>query len=250
MASELRRRRIKLDPAGFAGEANAKRTPGIHLTDVLRDIDGVLGRLKKNSFSADDLDAFALEGYLWEWEMTETLVSRVMETDGSALDLSDYQKLPEIAVRFDGSAAFEIDYQLDAEIRQAITKGCLIMSPDGARSNPDRLWECKRSRKSPRFDPDSQRDGKPQWFHQAKVNLLGLSMIRGKFIGSVEWHVSFPWGEQRHEPPVYEIWERDYDQAEISQSWAMVGRHVEWRVKGDAATGGGTDPHGWGKYLL
>lgn len=250
--SQLVRTRIKLDPRAFAGAANANRTPGLHATDVLRDIDGMLGRLKQsaNAFTQSDLEDYALQGYLWEWAMTETLRGRVVESDGAAIGLGErYTRLCEIAIRLDGSHAFFIDPTLPEELRIALTRGCLIMSPDGALgATPDEceaLIECKWTTKSARMDPETD---KRIWFSQVKLYLVGLSAVLGRLITNVQWHVQFAVGERWGSPSVYERWDRSYDRAEMMAAWNMTVGQIQQRAYGEVATGGG-DPFGWRRWL-
>lgn len=231
MATELQRNRIILDADKFAGEANSTRTPGLHLTDVLRDIETMLGRGYKvgpgAQFDKEDLSQFALQGYLWEDCMTETLRRKVSTTNGAALDLGDYERLPEMAVKLDGSSAFWVNSELDPAILASITRGHLLMSPDGRRMDPLRLLECKWTTKSANMKPEIV---KRIWFEQVKNYLFGMSLIYGRLIDTVEWHVQFAVGSRWGEPPIYEQWIKRYEPTEIYGAWNTGIQHVQHRV--------------------
>ncbi len=128
----IQRTRLELDPVAFS-TANTRRTPGVHLTNVVRDMlaaIGVKGPAAGNSFGRADLDAFALQGFLWEDEMTETLLNRVRRSDGSAIGKPNYLRLPEIAT--DGKSAYFVEYDNDGQLNTPILPGFIVMSPDGA----------------------------------------------------------------------------------------------------------------------
>lgn len=245
-STDFTRTRIELDPVKFAASANARRTPGVHLTDVLRDIENVLGggeTRTDGTFARADLDRYALQGYLWEWAMTETLVDRVRATEGAAIEIADsYIRQPEIAISLsDLSHAFYIDHDLPTEIIAELTSGYVLCSPDGGCQYANRiaLLECKWTTKSANMNP--QRD-KQLWFKQAPAYLLPMSIARGERILDVEWHVQMAVGSRWGEPPVYERWDKHYEPAEVMQVWAPIRPHIEWRI----ANG---DPHGWGRYI-
>lgn len=243
--TDLTRTRVELDPIKFAASANARRTPGIHLTDVLRDIENVLagGETRTDgTFARADLDRFALQGYLWEWAMTETLVNRVRATAGAAISIADaYFSQAEIAISMDYSHAFYVDNELPADVLAALTKGYVLCSPDGGCRYSDRiaLLECKWTTKSANMTP--QRD-KTLWFKQAPAYLLPMSIAMGRRVLDVEWHVQMAVGSRWGEPPVYERWDKRYEPSEVMQVWAPVRPHIEWRI-----TNG--DPHGWGRFF-
>lgn len=127
----IRRERIELDPLAFS-TANTRRTPGVHLTDVVRDMlaaIGVRGPAAGNSFGREELDAFALQGYLWEDEMTETLLNRVRKSNGAAIGKPTYLRLPEIAT--DGQRAWFVEYDDNGALTEPIPPTFMILSPDG-----------------------------------------------------------------------------------------------------------------------
>lgn len=245
MPSELTRTRVILDADLFAGVANANRTPGIHLTDVLRDIEETVYGAHPSDFTEEDLSQYALQGYLWEDAMTETLVRKVKRTDGRAIGIDGYVRVPELAVKLDGSCAFAIDPALPKHINSELARGYLLMSPDGRIELPDRLLECKWTTKSANMQPEKV---KRIWFHQVKSYLVGLSIWLGRPVLDVEWHVQFACGDRWGVPPIYEAWNRSYAAHEVFGSFKMVTDQVAFRTTGDVAKGGGTDPHGWRRW--
>lgn len=258
MPSTLIRRRVQLDPRAFAGEANANRTPGIHLTDVLHDVELTLngGRsvYSGNGLTERDLEDYGLQGHLWEEEvMTGRLREKVRSTDGSALSIDRFVRLPEIALRLDGASAFYVDYTLPPEVIAELTKDHLLLTPDGWAYDPERLIEVKWCSKSANFDPDEPgKKGKRIWFWQVMGCLFAVSILLQRFVGLVEWHVQFPCGERKFgaEPPIYEQWMREYSAVEVMSIWTMVVDQIKWRTQmAEDGRGGGTDPHGWRRYL-
>jgi hypothetical protein len=130
----IRRTRITLDPLAFSS-ANTRRTPGVHLTDIVRDMLQLIGLARPRNdaqWPREKLDGMAVQGYLWEDAMTETLVGRVQRSSGAAIGKREqYVRLPEIAC--DGQRAFCIEY--DEHTGQPLTPvppEFVIMSPDGA----------------------------------------------------------------------------------------------------------------------
>ena len=139
--SFIRRERLELDPQKFA-TANLRRTPGVHLTDVVRDMLGSLGIMaaggRGNTFTKADLAAFATQGFLWEDEMTETLVNKVRSTSGAAIGEPNYVRFPEIAT--DGSEAFWVEYdEQTGELLTPVPPTFIVMSPDGGVLEPEYL---------------------------------------------------------------------------------------------------------------
>lgn len=259
MPSELVRQRLQLEPRAFASEANQRRTPGIHLTEILHDIEWVRNGGKSlhagKGYTQTDLDDFSLQGYLWENEvMTGRLRQKVRETNGAVIDIADFVKVGEIVVSIDGSYAFEITEEILAlplEMLVELCRGCIIMTPDGRAVSPDRLIEVKWTTKSAKMDPEASGDkGKQIWFRQVQGYLFGLSILLGRFVSGVEWHIQFVRGEYKGgDPPIYERWLRTYDQADVMGVWSMIVNQLMWRTGQIDGMGGGEDPHGWRQYL-
>lgn len=250
---DLIRTRLQIDPRAFASHANQTRTPGIHLTEILHDLEFVKNGMRSiyegNGFTDSDLDDFALQGFLWEDVVTRALVNKVRETGGAAIGAADYESVPELALHIDCTYAFRLDDEfkdLPQEVQAALVHDCILMTPDGLRRDPRRLLECKWTTKSANFNPEAAGDkGKRIWFHQVKGYLLGLSVLLREFIGDVEWHVQFPRGTYRgDEPPIYERWDKQYERDEIMATWSMVVQHLRWRTSAE-----GGDPHNWGQHL-
>lgn len=135
------RERLELDPLKFS-TANTRRTPGVHLTDVVRDMLGKLGIMaaggRGNTFTRADLNAFAIQGYLWEDEMTEILVNKVRSTSGAAIGEPGYVRFQEIATN--GREAFWVDYAEDTGmLLTTVPVGFIILSPDGGVLNEEYL---------------------------------------------------------------------------------------------------------------
>lgn len=250
--SLIRRTRITLDPLAFSS-ANTRRTPGTHLTDVVRDMLLTIGidKSKGSPFSRAQLDAFALQGYLWEDAMTETLVGRVKRSDGRAIGKPGYFRLPEIAC--DGHRAFFVEYdEKTGALLTPIPPGYILCSPDGGVAGDNRLalLECKWTTKSvPMWSDDEQTrsdilikwmgDHRPDWVWQTPCYLkaLNCNLYQG-FIDSVQHHVQFACGDYRGSGVIYEEWERTYSEQEIDDKWsAMYGHARDKEMLNGAQTG-------------
>jgi hypothetical protein len=233
----IRRARIQLDPLAFSS-ANLHRTPGVHLTDVVRDMLATIGIGKRpNTFTREQLDAFALQGYLWEDALTETLVGRIKRSDGLAIDKPDYVRLPEIACN--GQRAFFVEYNDKTnELLTPIPQGYIICSPDGGIIYPNavNLLECKWTTKSvPQWSDNEQAradilnkwlgEHRPDWMWQAPCYLTPLRLC-GWPVDTVEWHVQFPCGDYRGSGVIYEEWVRRYSVQEIGDKWSAVYGHA------------------------
>jgi hypothetical protein len=234
MPSELKRTRVVLNADAFAGAVNANRTPGIHATDVLRDIDELLGKQQKSDFTEEDLSQFALQGYqhedVVEQLMTAAFRDRVRMTDGRCIAdvLPGYERTPEIAVKLDGSGAFALNPLLPKEMNAEMARGCLILSPDGMSVTPGsaRLAELKWTIASARMKPEQK---KPHWFPQVKLYLLAVSVYYRKRIDDVVWIVQFPVGERWGDVPIFEVWEQSFAPHETFAQFRTVQQHVAWR---------------------
>lgn len=246
------RERLELDPLAFS-TANTRRTPGTHLTDVVRDMLGKLGinKARGNTFTTAQLDAYALQGFLWEDAMSETLVNRVRASDGAAIGLGDhYVRLPEIAT--DGREAFCVEYGLLGDLLTPIPPTFIVMTPDGGVLNEQvALLECKWTTKGvPRWDGDPQvrsdilskwlGANRPDWLWQVPCYLRGLSLALGYTVDTAQWHLQFACGdwcvkltsddEGRMIPlspvPIYERWTRTYSAQEVADKWDAVYGHA------------------------
>jgi len=248
------RERLELDPQKFA-TANLRRTPGVHLTDVVRDMLGSLGIMaaggRGNTFTKADLAAFALQGFLWEDEMTETLVNKVRSTSGAAIGEPNYVRFPEIAT--DGREAFWVEYDEDTGVLLTpIPPTFIVMSPDGGvLEEVLALLECKRTAKAPPqwdADPQTRLDllskwlaaNRPDWMWQTPCYLRGLSLVLGQEIDTVQHHCQFCVGDWRVKVvsdeegrvvplspvPIYEKWTRKYSAGEVADRWDAVYGHA------------------------
>jgi hypothetical protein len=209
----------------FAGSANQRRTPGLHLTDIIGDIMlHTLGIDRRNgAFTEEHLAGFQLQGYLWEDViMTGALRIKLQETGGRAFNIPDYAKCPEIALSLDGAAAFFIDP--DAPPTPEELLGYIIMSPDGVGLEPWRGLEVKWTTTSVNKEP------KREWFYQALGYLKGVGAAFGVRPYDVEWHVQYACGDYRGSGVIYEKWERSYTASEIDENWAMLAQHARDRA--------------------
>jgi len=254
----IERTRIELDPVAFS-TANTRRTPGTHLTDVVRDMLSSIGIAaaggRGNTFTRADLDKFAVQGFLWEDEMTETLLNRVRRSDGVAIGKPNYVRLPEIAT--DGKEAFFVEYDTNGNLTTPILPGFIVMSPDGAVLDEIGgldLLECKRTAKAPPqwdADPQVRSDllskwlgaNRPDWMWQTPCYLRGLSLALGRQVSTVQHHVQFCVGDWRVKVisdeegriiplspvPIYENWTRTYSDQEVADKWDAVYGHARDR---------------------
>lgn len=253
----IARERIELDPLAFS-TANTRRTPGTHLTDVVRDMLGKLGinKARGNTFTGAQLNAYALQGFLWEDAMSETLVNRVRSSNGAAIGLANhYVRLPEIAT--DGREAFCVEYSTatpatPSVLLTPIPPTFIVMTPDGGVLNQGvHLLECKWTTKGvPKWDDDAQvrsdilskwlGANRPDWLWQVPCYLRGLSLALGYEVNTAQWHLQFACGdwcvklvsddEGRMIPlspvPAYERWTREYSAQEVTDKWDAVYGHA------------------------
>lgn len=241
--SELLRIDLELDPAWWT-TANTHRTPGLHLTDIIRDYSALLHHGPESGQPQRPQDlararAFWIQGYLWEDAMTETLRNRVRRTDGIAIGAEDYVRLQEIAVRTDGREAFFVEYdEVTGKLLTPIPKGFVLMTPDGCRLQPLRLLELKWTTKSVAMNPETDRR---DWFVQASCYLLGLSHALGEEVSEVEWHVQFPCGDWRGSGVRYQRWEKQFAWQQIVDKWDSLMNFVQQRA--------GEPGHPWRDWL-
>lgn len=225
---KLIRRRIDLDPLMFS-TMNVRRTPGIHLTEVLRDIlmtSGVMKKQKdesKGGFTEAQLKKFQLQGYLWEDIYCEKLAERLGR-------VGEYQRIPEIAFNPITGYAFWVTYAEDGTLLTPIPPGYIVCSPDGMRIHETgvSLAEFKWTTKSAKMDPEQD---KPEWFFQVKGYLGALSAALDFPVRRVEWHVQFPVGEYWGDPCIYEEWEKEFSDREVADCWSMTWGHIQDVVK-------------------
>lgn len=252
--SKLIRRRIILDPLEFSS-ANTRRTPGLHLTEVVKDMLTVAGIGKKHKsaedggYTQEQLRKFQLQGYLWEDVVTEGLTDkRIFWEDVHSKQLmsriiqrAEYMRLPEVAFNPKTGHAFWVEYDKDGKLLTPIPLGYYLCSPDGGRAEILRfsLAEFKWTTKSCRMDPEKER---PDWFYQAPGYLGAISAAMEQQVSRVEWHVQFPVGDRWGCPPEYEEWEKEYSESEQGDVWSAVDAHARWRVKSDPN-------HPWRRWL-
>lgn len=241
---KLIRHRIELDPREFSF-GNDHRTPGIHLTDIVRDMLAQAGISKQykteaeGGFSEAQLGAFALQGFLWEEVFSREIARIVLRRN------SEYIRLGEIACPMTSAdgAAFLVQYDRAGNLETPIPARHILLTIDALRAElvgRISLAEFKWALKSARMDPEIE---KPEWFWQARGYLYGVGELLGHPIERVEWNVQFPRGEYRGgEPPIYELWERDYSPGEVRDCWESLAGHVNARVEADPS-------HRWGEYV-
>jgi hypothetical protein len=262
----IRRTRITLDPLAFSS-ANTRRTPGVHLTDIVRDMLQLIGLARPRNdaqWPREKLDGMAVQGYLWEDAMTETLVGRVQRSGGAAIGKEDqYVRLPEIAC--DGQRAFAVEYdERSGELLTPIPPGYVIMSPDGGIITdeelvcvycnryvgcdcipglpPERigglaLLECKWTTLSaPAWSEDPQERSdilskfleakRPDWMWQTPCYLRGVGLAFGREVSEVYHHAQFACGDYKGSGVIYEEWMRRYSSQEVDDKWSAVYRHA------------------------
>ena len=70
---KLTEKDIDLSTLVISEEQNVKRTPGIHVSAIIRHIGLAIGTNKGNNFTEDDLNNFAIVGRLWERVLADLL---------------------------------------------------------------------------------------------------------------------------------------------------------------------------------
>ena len=70
---KLTERVIDLGSLIISDEQSATRSPGVHVSSIIRKINLALGTNKGNAFTEDDLNAFATIGRLWEHVLAQVL---------------------------------------------------------------------------------------------------------------------------------------------------------------------------------
>jgi hypothetical protein len=245
--SDLIRRRIDLDPLLFS-TGNTHRTPGVHSTDVLRDLLTAASLMKDYSKigtggrSREDLDKYSAQGFLWEDIYCEKIAERMRDHWTGATRASQYVRFGEIACPAtpDEGPTFIVEYD-GAALVTPIPPRYVVLSPDGIRIFPDgsvALAEFKWTTKSGKMNPETE---KREWFYQVKSYLYALTQLLGSPITRVEWHVQFAAGDYQGTPPVYEEWEKEFSVAESRDTWTMMISHVDERVRKDPE-------HKWAQY--
>jgi hypothetical protein len=239
---DLKRTRVELDPLLFSS-ANRIRTPGLHLTDVVKDLltKAGIGRKYRSAeaggYNQEQLDKFALQGFLWEDVFSYALAHRLCGT-------ATYIRLPEIAYNPITRHAFWIHYDDSGRLLTPVPKGYFICSPDGGRIQDEffhSVAEFKWTTMSANMQPDTD---KPEWFWQVRGYMGAISDESGYHVGRAEWHVHFCRGDYKGgSPPMYEQWEREYSVGEVEDTWSALSNHALWTVKNDPN-------HPWGRWLL
>lgn len=238
--SELIRRRVQLNPLDFS-TGNTRRTPGLHLTNIIKAMLSEAGVMEKykseedGGRSEEDLQQFAAEGYMWEDVFMEIVAGRILKRPG-------YIRLPEIAYHPRLRHAFQVEYDdRTGELLTPIPRGYVILTPDGGRIESSRfsLVEFKRWSKSAKADPEKHR---PEWFYQVRGYMGAISDLIGSEVTRVEWHVHFPVGEFWGDRPIYEEWEREYSLQESLDTWSSLYGHAQWVVKKNP-------DHEWSRWL-
>jgi len=242
---ELKRTRVALSPEMFSF-GNEHRTPGIHLTDIVHDMLEQAGIAKKYKLEAEggftqaDLDAFALQGFLWEEVFSDQIATIVLKRN------NQYVRIGEIAcpMTSDDGQAFIVEYDAKGNLLTPIPPRHIIMTVDALRIEPApnnrvSLAEFKWTTKSAKMNPE---DSRPDWFYQVKGYLKGVKELLGRRIERVEWHVQFACGERWGTAPIYAPWEREYSERDIEDCWESLVGHTERRVLDDPA-------HRWAQYL-
>lgn len=244
--AELTRRRIVIDPLEFSS-SNKVRTPGLHVTEVIKDMLSVAGIGKKHKteaeggYSQDQLRRFQAQGYMWEDAVLELIDVEAFYEDVATgvlkrrvLNRNDYMPLPEVAFNPRTGHAFWVEYDDKGELLCGpIPLGYYLCSPDGGHLELEpihrfSLVECKRTTKSSRMLPEVE---KPEWFYQVKSYLGPLRAVLAYPVNRVEFHVQFPHGDYRGDAPIYEEWEREYSDSEVDDTWAAIDAHARWRAK-------------------
>jgi hypothetical protein len=254
--SIISRKKVRLDPLAFSAD-NLHRTPGLHLTDIIRDVMTAIGKGHKpagrsgGGFSEEQLADFALQGFLWE-QVVEMKLRELVKEDCRpwAIDPANSWCPGEMA--YDGGSNVIL---LDGKTPPP--KGFVIISPDRVLWDDEtatfRLGEFKWSTKScPQWDESGLTNTsivqqwikaeKPDWEYQVKGYLLVLSVYLGQPIVEVERHLQFPCGNYRGSGVQYEVWVERYEPGEIFAAWEMLWKHAHDRVRMDAA-------HEWGTWL-
>jgi hypothetical protein len=69
----LSERAVSVSDLVISSEQSAVRTPGVHVSQVIRHMSKAIGRQKENDFSEADLNMFATVGRLWEAQLATAM---------------------------------------------------------------------------------------------------------------------------------------------------------------------------------
>jgi hypothetical protein len=123
----------------ISDEQSSARTPGTHVSDIIRHIDKAMNKEKDNKFTEDDLELFAIIGRMWEAQISKAM-----------LKPPRYERIGEIEC--DG----------------------IIMSPDSIDTVEWSLQEFKVTWRSARRTIESEF----KWLTQVKAYCYALGMCR------------------------------------------------------------------------
>lgn len=193
----------------LSAERDAIRSPGIHLSSIIKDmlITAGIQKIRESKFSSDQQNLVFEQGFLWENMITEVINSK------------EYQQY-----EIDKLAELGLKGLIDDEV--VASKGAVIrpgeQQLDGIYLTPDaintRLWHYEEwkatSIRSAKFDIASR---KPQWLWQGAANCKVFGMTRTVFR---VWHS----GEL---PQTIKQWVVDWSTQEIEDNWKMILDHYE-----------------------
>ncbi len=134
---KMTERDIDLSQLEISSEQSASRTPGVHVSAIIRRIGIAIGTNKGNNFTADDLNNFAIIGRLWERVLAEVLFQppryeRVgeIEKDGiigspDCVDTQDWSDV-EMKVTWKSSRAFTETQKFREYLYQCKAYCCIL----------------------------------------------------------------------------------------------------------------------------
>lgn len=199
-----------------------ERSPGQHVSDVIRDL-ALRGKILNKKFADNDtMSAERVElGIAWEERLAKHHPEICFHPGEVSVD--------DIAMTIDGASFLGADRSVFHPTGTDISKppGCNIKDWDHA------LHEFKLTWKSSRRDLTAEW----MWLTQQKSYLKGMSVASG-----TPWRTSFlhvfwvngNYSRQDEDPesgPTYAIWGMQFSDLEIRENWDMIRAHRDRMVK-------------------
>jgi len=179
------------------GTGNNPRSPGLHLTDVIKDLMVVSGLNKKNEANTWSRQPTMNAGFIWE----EVIFTHWEETLSAALAKLMGRKL---------------SWYQTGELEC----GGIHLTPDGldVSNTPWILQEAKCTWKSAKNSPVDN------WSYivQAKAYCMALNIDR------VMFHILHLMGDYKGSGPIYKPWLILFQPHEIAENWEMIMNHAEY----------------------
>jgi hypothetical protein len=188
---------VILDSTEWSHESHI-RTPGLHLTDVIRSyMRNVKGVSKeRDDLDQQDLEAYRTCGFLFEWAMYERVLAK-----------RNIERLGE----------FELDG--------------IVMTPDAVDMTEAVTIETKmtwRSMPTRKNGKDIEGDFE-EWWMQIMAACKALNLRQAEL-----WVMWANGGYGADRKPKLRMWRAEFEQADLDRNWRRIVNHAKWmREKGE-----------------